>query len=426
MDARQVGDIEDEVQAWVDTNWDESITLREWWRRLAAAGYAYPRWPAGVGGISGSGATARAVTAVLARNGVIGPPVGYVAATLAAPTILEHGTDHQIRELVWPIASGQASWCQLFSEPGSGSDLASVGTRAVRDRDEWVVTGQKVWNSAADRADFGMLLARTDPDQPKHLGITYFAIDMHQPGVEARPLRQMNGTSSFCEVFLSEARVPAEMVVGELNGGWKVAQTTLAAERSSVAGGATPGLHQAQSGSTGDLDLTVGDIVERSRQAAKVRRSVIRSNAVPAKVMLDMARRYGKSTDPVARQDLARYITHVRVNGWTMRRIAAAGGCLTGADGSVAKITTSRICQESRDLSYRIVGAAGMLMGPESPLAGELQLACLGSPGTRIGGGTDEIQMNVLAERALGLPREPSSDKDVPYRDLKVGTQRSL
>lgn len=424
MGSHHAGTIEDQVQAWVEDHWDESITLREWWRRLASAGYSYPRWPTGVGGSSASAATARTVTAVLARNGVIGPPVGYVAATLAAPTILAHGSERQIRELVWPIASGEASWCQLFSEPGSGSDLASIGASAVQDGDEWVVNGQKVWNSAADRADFGMLLARTDPDRPKHQGITYFVIDMHQPGVEARPLRQMNGTSSFCEVFMTDARVRVDLVLGDLNGGWKTAQTTLASERSSVAGGATPGLQQAQSGSNGDLDLVVGDIVERSRRAAKGRQSVIRSNAVPTKVMLELARQYGMSSEPVTRQDLARYISHVRVNGWTMQRIAAAGGRLTGADGSIAKITTSRVCQMSRDLSYRIVGSAGMLMGTESPLAGELQVANLGSPGTRIGGGTDEIQMNVLGERALGLPREPSSDKDVPYRDLMVGTQR--
>jgi alkylation response protein AidB-like acyl-CoA dehydrogenase len=417
-------DIDNEVQAWIDANWHESITLREWWRRLAGAGYAYPRWPAGVGGSSVASTVARAVTTVLARNGVVAPPAGYVAATLAAPTILEHGTDAQIKELVWPIASGEASWCQLFSEPGSGSDLASVGARAERDGDEWVVTGQKVWNSAADKADFGMLLARTDPDRPKHQGITYFAIDMHQPGVEARPLRQMNGTSSFCEVFLTEARVRSDMVIGELHDGWKTAQTTLANERNSVAGGATPGLIQAQSGSAGDLDLTVGEVIERDRRAAGSRKSALRGSAIPAKVMLELARQYGRSDEPVLRQELVRYVSQVRINGWTMRRIAASGGRLTGADGSVAKITTSRICQVSRDLSYRIVGSAGMLTGQESPLGGDLQVAGLGSPGTRIGGGTDEIQMNVLGERALGLPREPSGDRDVPYRDLKVGTQR--
>ena len=237
MNPGRDGGLAADVQAWVDANWDTSITVRDWWRRLADAGYAYPSWPAGLGGSGASRRDAATIAGVLAHNGVIGPPIGAMAATLAAPTLLEHATEPQQRELVRPIATGEAAWCQLFSEPGSGSDLASIGTRAVRDGDEWVVTGQKVWNSAADSADFGMLLARTDVDVPKHAGITYFAIDMKQPGIEARPLRQMNGASNFCEVFLTEARVPVDRVIGEVNDGWRVAQTTLRNERNSVAGG---------------------------------------------------------------------------------------------------------------------------------------------------------------------------------------------
>ena len=322
-----------------------------------------------------------------------------------------------------PIALGEAAWCQLFSEPGSGSDLASVATAAVRDGDEWVVSGQKVWNSSADSADFGMLLARTDADRPKHRGLTYFVIDMHQQGIDVRPLRQMNGLSSFCEVFLSGARVPADHVVGDLNEGWRIAQTTLLNERNSVAGGALPGLLAARSGTAGDLDLTIGQFVERATRNAKARSSPIRGGAVPAKAMITLARDHGVAGDPIVRQNLARYISRVRINGWTMRRIGASGGQLTGADGSIAKVTTSRICQESRELSYQIVGACGLLTGQSSPLGGDLQMVNLASPGTRIGGGTDEIQLNVVGERALGLPREPTTDRDVPYRDLKVGTQ---
>jgi alkylation response protein AidB-like acyl-CoA dehydrogenase len=411
------------VQKFIDDSWDTSLTVREWWRRLAEAGYAFPAWPEGLGGLSTSAAKARAITGVLAENGVIGPPAGHVAATLAAPTLLEHGTAEQIRTFVLPIALGEAAWCQLFSEPGSGSDLASVGTRAIRDGDEWVVTGQKVWNSGADSADFGMLLARTDPDLPKHQGITYFLVDMHQPGVEVRPLKQMNGASSFCEVFLTEARVQAGCTLGKVNAGWRVAQTTLFHERNSVAGGGIPGLVPARSGRHSDLDRTVGEMIDRARRAASTRRSPIRAGAIPAKAMTALAQEYGAAGDPVLRQDLARYISQIRITGWTMRRIAAAGGRMTGADGSLAKLLTSRICQQSRDLSYRIVGAAGLLTGPDSPLGGDLQTVGLASPGTRIGGGTDEIQLNVIAERALGLPREPFDDKDVPYRELRVGTQ---
>ena len=192
----------DAVQAWVDAHWHLELPVREWWRLLVEAGHAHPTWPAGVGGAGRSASDGRTVLGVLARNEVVAPAMGHIAANLAAPTILEHGSPEQVADLVRAIALGEASWCQLFSEPGSGSDLASAGTRAVLDGDEWVVTGQKVWNSLADQADLGMLLARTDVDRPKHRGLTFFAIDMDQPGVEVRPLKMMNGTGGFCEVFL--------------------------------------------------------------------------------------------------------------------------------------------------------------------------------------------------------------------------------
>ncbi|HEY2811946.1 MAG TPA: acyl-CoA dehydrogenase family protein [Acidimicrobiales bacterium] len=416
--------VADEVHAWVEANWRLDLSVRDWWRLLVDAGYAYPSWPKGVGGLGLSFRDALTVTTTLASHGVVAPPAGHVAATLAAPTMLEHGTAQQIDDLVRGIALGEASWCQLFSEPGSGSDLASIGSKAERDGDEWIISGQKVWNSAANLADMGMLLARTDPDQPKHRGITYFAVDMRQPGVEARPLRVMSGAAPFCEVFLTDARVPASRMIGELNGGWRVAQTTMFHERNMVAGGGIPGLFHARSGRHGDLDLTVGEVIERAEAIANKRQSPIRSGAVGAKAMIDLARACGRSDDLVVRQELARYHSQVKVNGWTMRRIGAAGGKLTGADGSMAKLATSRICQDSRELSYRIVGADLLLEGAASPMGGDLQSVNLASPGTRIGGGTDEIQLNVLGERALGLPREPGGDQEVPYRDLKVGTQR--
>jgi alkylation response protein AidB-like acyl-CoA dehydrogenase len=254
--------------------------------------------------------------------------------------------------------------------------------------------------------------------------MTYFVIDMHQPGIDVRPLRCMNGTSRFCEVFLSGARVRKEHVIGEVNHGWSVARTTLVNERNMTAGGGLPGLVSALSGSRGDLDLKVGEVLDRQHGAAE-HTSAIRTGAVPSKVMIELAQIFGMSPDPCIRQELARYIAQIRINGWTMRRISAAAGKLTGADGSIAKLTTSRICQTSRDLSYKIIGAQGMLVGPESPIDGDLQVVNLASPGARIGGGTDEIQLNVLGERALGLPREPGSGNDTPYRPLEVGTQRA-
>jgi alkylation response protein AidB-like acyl-CoA dehydrogenase len=416
-------DLGAEVSAWIEENWDLDLTVREWWRRLADAGLAYPTWPEGVGGRGLSPADARVVTETLAAARVIGPPSGHLAATLAAPTILEHGTDEQIKATLLPIARGEAAWCQLFSEPGSGSDLASVATRAVRDGDEWIVTGQKVWNSAADMCQFGMLLTRTDLDAPKHRGITYFLLDMDQPGVEARPLKQMNGMSSFCEVFITEARIPHNRILGDLNGGWRVAQTTLAHERGSVSGRGITGLYQARSGTiASDLDLTVGQVIER---AGRARGGRVLGGAIPARMMVELARDRGRAADPIVRQSVAQYYSQTKVNSWTGRRIGAARGRLTGADGSMAKLATSRICQQSREVSYSILGAVGMLDGADAPFGGDLQRVGLGSPGNRIGGGSDEIQLSVLGERALGLPREPDISKDLPYRQLKVGTQRS-
>jgi alkylation response protein AidB-like acyl-CoA dehydrogenase len=269
-------------------------------------------------------------------------------------------------------------------------------------------------------AQLGMLLARTDPDLPKHRGLSYFLIDMDQPGVEVRPLRQMNGQSAFCEVFLTDARVAYDRLVGGLGDGWKVAQTTMAAERAMVANRTATGLVAARSGARGDLHAPVADILARARQASARR---IPGGAVPTRLMLDLAREYGAHTNPVIRQRLAAYYAQNKVNSWLNRRIAVSGGRLTGADGSLAKLATSRVCQLSRDLSLAMLGAAGTLDGRDAPLRGELHRVALASPGTRIGGGTDEIQLNVIGERGLGLPKEPAGDVEVPYRDLRVGTQ---
>ncbi len=413
----------EEVHAWLDATWDLELTVREWWSRLAEAGYGHPTWPTAAGGGGRSPSEARVILEVLDRHEVVGPPSGGVGASLAAPTILRHGSPDQVEELVRDIALGRTAWCQLFSEPGAGSDLASLGAPARLDGDEWVVSGQKVWNSGADAADLGLLMARTDPDQPKRRGITFFALDMRQPGVEVRPLQVMDGSAPFCEVFLDEVRIPASRVIGEVNDGWSVAQTTLQHERRAVAGGGGKGLVPARSGTiAGDLDATVGDVIGRAGKARGAARARIRAGAVGARMMLDLARDAGTSCDPVLRQDLARYHTQVRVNGWTMRRIGAAGGQLTGADGSIAKLATARICQQSRDLSYRVMGAPLLLAGPDSPVGGELQRVNLSSPGARLGGGTDEIQLSLLGERALGLPREPGDDREVPYREASRWT----
>ena len=226
MAERTADDVRSEIKAWIEESWDPELTMREWWQRLGESGWAAPTWPEQWFGKGLSGDAAAAARSALGESGAPGPPAG-LSVMLAGPTIIAHGTDEQKERYLRPIITGQVAWCQLFSEPGAGSDLASLQTRAVRDGDEWVVNGQKVWTSGGHVADMGMLLARTNPDNPKHKGITYFAIEMDQPAVDVRPLREMTGRALFNEVFLSDARVSNADIVGELNNGWAAAMTTL-------------------------------------------------------------------------------------------------------------------------------------------------------------------------------------------------------
>ena len=219
-----------EVSGWLADNWDAELPLMHWRRRLVDAGWAAPSWPKRWHGRGLPAWTDAVVTDELIDGGAVGAPVGG-AMSLAGPTILEQGPDPVRERFLEPILTGEETWCQLFSEPGAGSDLAGLQTTAVRDGDDWVVNGQKVWTTSAHHADLGMLLARTDPTAPKHSGITYFALPMKQDGVVVRPLRQMNWHQSFNEVFLTDARVPHENVIGEVGGGWTAARTTLAHER---------------------------------------------------------------------------------------------------------------------------------------------------------------------------------------------------
>jgi alkylation response protein AidB-like acyl-CoA dehydrogenase len=314
---------------------------------------------------------------------------------------------------------GDEVWCQLFSEPAAGSDLPALATRAVRDGDAWVVDGQKVWNSSADVARRGMLLARTDPDRPKRDGITYFVIDMDQPGVEARPLRQMNGEAHFCEVFLTAARVAGDDVVGAVDDGWRVARTTMGFERAMVTARPARGLVSVPSGErVGQLDRLTGDVVEHARHRTT---AAFTGNAVPSRRLLALARERGVERDPVIRDRLARYYTLTEISRFTQLRVAAAAraGQPVGPEASIAKLAVSNICQASRDLTFALLGAHGMLDGADAPYDGALHTVALASFGTRIGGGTDEIQKNTLGERALGLPREPDVDRDVPWRDCR-------
>ncbi len=350
---------------------------RRWQRALFDAGYAGVAWPAEYGGGGGEAWQAKIVSEVGA--GYEESP-GFIDSTIAmlGPTLLAHGSEEQKREILPKLLSAEVTFCQLFSEPGAGSDLASLATRAVRDGDEYAVNGQKVWNSSAQFCDWGFLLVRTDPDVPKHQGISFLLVDMSTPGIEVRPLIQANGSSHFNEVFLSDVRVPVDQIVGEENAGWAPTRTVLGNEAA---------------------------FIGRGRMASSDR-------------LIALGRLGGVLDDELARQDIATVITREKLIGLMGERIqhAVRQGKPPPIDGSLIKLyaTDTRIL--SGDIAMRLSGAAGMVTEEEQHRWSQGEL--INRFGISIGGGTSEVQRNNLAERALGLPREPRPDKDLPFTEL--------
>jgi alkylation response protein AidB-like acyl-CoA dehydrogenase len=356
---------------------------REWQGRLFDGGWAGITWPKEVGGRGGRPIESVIFNQEQARFGV---SVGIftVAIGMVGPTLLRHGTPAQQRRYLTAMLKGDELWCQLFSEPEAGSDLANLSTRAVRDGDEWVVTGQKVWTSSASRAEWGILLARTDPDAPKHKGITYLLLDMSTPGIEIRPLRQMTGDAHFSEVFLDEVRIPAANVVGAEGEGWAVAQTTLASERTAIAGG---------------------------------------SGGADPPGLVQLARDFGVDQDPLIRQavvdahlrnELLRFLRY-------RSQTALSHGKAPGAETSVMKLAYARFMQAMTSAAIQVQGPTGMLAGEHLPRGGVWTQKFLHSPSLRIAGGSDQVQGNIIGERVLGLPREHQPDRDVPFRELAKG-----
>jgi alkylation response protein AidB-like acyl-CoA dehydrogenase len=297
-----------------------------------------------------------------------------VGLAMVGPTLIAHGTPTQQQRFLAPLLRGDEVWCQLFSEPEAGSDLAALRTSAVIDGEELVVNGQKVWTSGAHVSDWGILLVRTDPDAPKHRGITYVVVDMRSPGIEVRPLRQITGAAHFNEVFLTDVRIPLTHVVGEIDAGWRVAMTTLTNERSAIGGG--------RAGATWHA-------------------------------VLDLARTIGSSTDPRTRQQLARAYSRFEVLRFLGYRTqtARSQGLPPGPESSIVKLLMSRHAAALGDLVLQLQGPAGAING-------EWATQFLNQWTIRIGGGTDEVQRNVIGERTLGLPVEARADRDVPFRDI--------
>jgi alkylation response protein AidB-like acyl-CoA dehydrogenase len=414
-----------EAKAWFEENWNPELSLRDWWERLAESGWGYPTWPTEWYGKGLSSQLAAVVGEVRREVGAYGPPSG-IGVMMAGPTIVVHGTDEQKKRFLPDMVSGKEIWCQFFSEPGAGSDLAGLQTRAVRDGDQWVVNGQKVWTSGAQFSKWGILIARTNPDVPKHGGITYFVIDVEQDGVDVRPLKEMTGEAMFNEVFFSDAIVPHENVIGDVDEGWGVAVTTLAYERNSLGAGGMSGMGSGAVIGRTDLSSRVGDVANQSG-GGMMGGMAAAFGGGGASMLKMLPQMFGKGDDPVVRQEIASLYTLLEISRFTGLRAqaAAARGERPGPEVSTGKLMASQIVKKMRDTILRIEGAQGMLHGDDAPLGGMAQYLALFSPAISIAGGSDEVQHNIIGERVLGLPGDVRVDKELPFKDLKVGTQRA-
>ena len=362
---------------------DYRARCHAWQRLLFDEGWAGLTWPERFGGRGLSPAYQIVFNQELARYDATS---GFITAAqaLVGPTLMQHGTPEQQARHISPLLSGEESWCQLFSEPGAGSDLAAMATRAVFDEaaGEWVVNGQKVWTSSAQHADFGILVARTDPEVPKHEGLTFFIVDMRTPGIEVRPLVQAQGVAHFNEVFLSDVRIPAENVVGDIGNGWKVTRTTLKSESSMISGA---------------------------------------GQATGYAAVLSTVRRVGRDQDPIVRQRLARVWTDEHIlkwMGWRSQTAVMTGRYELALHGSLLKNFFTRSLRHRVELAVDVEGAEGMLWH-DAEGDGFWQYQCLNQFASRIGGGTEEVHRNNLGEQALGLPREPSVDRELPWTQTK-------
>ncbi|MCW2866698.1 MAG: putative acyl-CoA dehydrogenase [Marmoricola sp.] len=393
-------EVRTQVRDWLAEHWRPEERSPEWKPALIDSGWAAPTWPVEWFGRGLSRAHRKVVAEEFARVGATAP--GLDVTQLFANTILVHGSEEQKREFLRPLLLGDARGCLLYSEPGAGSDLAGLQTRADLAGDTWTINGQKVWTSGAKDATHGFLVARTDWDQPKHRGLSFFWFPMDQPGVEIRPIHQVTGGAEFNEVFLTDAVVPQTHRLGGLNEGWRVLQTALGFER--VIMGARAG------GSTGDK-APVGPEAELAARQSPWTRQVGGADYI------ELARRVGKSEDPSTRQDVARLYTLEKVNAWNSLRARAEGGSSELA--SIGKLSMSRIVHTGVRVTSELLGSESVLTGDTSPVAGEVNRSAFAAFVSSIGGGTDQIQRNIVGERILGLPREPEVDRDIPFRDVR-------
>jgi alkylation response protein AidB-like acyl-CoA dehydrogenase len=363
---------------------------REWQATKADAGWACITWPKEFGG--------RAATPI--QNVIwnqeeakfdVPPNMFTIGLGMLAPTIMSHGTDAQKADHLHRMLRADDIWCQLFSEPAAGSDLAGLRTSAVKDGDDWVINGQKIWTSGAHYSKYGMIVCRTDPTAAKHAGITYFIVEMDAPGVEIRPIKQISGTSDFNEVFFSDARTPDTNRVGAVGDGWRCALTTLMNERATI-------------GSGGGFGAGIQELIELAK--------MVRWGDRPA------------IENPAVQQRIAEFYVKLKGLEYTGFRTltALSRGTTPGPESSIAKMIGAPMRQEMAAFAVELQGAAGALTDAgAAALAGAFQGVYLASPGLRLAGGTDEILHNIVAERVLGLPGEPRMDKGLAFQDIPTG-----
>jgi alkylation response protein AidB-like acyl-CoA dehydrogenase len=400
-------EIRDRVVAWLRENlpsaWIEGIEqdddekLREGRRQLnqaeflekiAAAGWAQPTWPVEYSGAGLEPRQARVVEEIK-TNYKVPRSFNIIGLGMGAPTILQWGSDELKKRYLLPMAQGKEIWCQMFSEPGHGSDVASAATRAVRDGDEWVVNGQKVWTTLAHISAFGLLLARTNPDQPKHKGLSYFIVDMKAPGVEVRPLRQITGDAEFNEVFFTDVRIPDSHRLGPEGEGWAVATTTLMNERVALSG----------SGSAGGGEFVGGG---------------------PVDDLVRLAKKNGAYDDAVLRDRLMQAVIDGRLIRITNYRAQATrkAGRQPGPEGSITKLFQAEYNQRLQTLAMDVLGTQAVAWDKSDSDTATRIRGFLRSRANTIEGGTSEIMRNILGDRVLGLPRDIDVSKDVPWKDL--------
>src|SRR5258707_5608787 len=401
-----------EVGAWLEASWNPDYGLVEWRTKLCESGWGAPHWPKQWYGRDLPVAFNSVVDEEFARIGAIGVAKAGIR-TLAAATILAHGTDLHKEKYLKRILTGEDTWCQLFSEPGSGSDLAGAVTRADKRGNKWVINGQKVWTTSAHKAQWGLTLARANWDTVKHKGLAYFILNMKRPGVQVHPLKQMTGHASFNEVFFTDAEVEPEMMVCDVGDGWKVATTTLMHERRGA-----DGLRSWASAS-----YRKGRIYEEERAEIATTMEPYKwypQRAGRVDLVMKRARETGKLDDPVLRQEIAKLLIMSKSAEWTARRarVAQEQGKPQGPEGSLGKLVSSNVARQAARVHTYLTGANALLSGEDSPMAGLIAGILVSGPAGSIAGGTDEIQRNMISERVLKMPKEHSVDTDKPFKDV--------